>query len=407
MRLLGDLAAVVGVVDDEVGVAAQRDRAFTRKEAEKLGRLRAAGIDHRMQIDAAALYTVGIDQVDPVFDAGNAVWDFGEVPAAHFLLTFEIEWGVVGGDRADGPRGDGVPDRVLMALGAQWRGHNKLRAFEVRLLGVRFIKHKVRSDGFDPDVDAAGAGGGRAPDGIAIAGVDDVDVCASHFSKRHQMMDSFGLNANWPRWLVPFRSGLPFSDKPFLYLAHEFCVFAVGRDDDAEFFGEAEGVVELGVVDAESTLVGEEDFEGSNAALHDLAELLFHGGVESRDGHVKTEVASRNALGLGEPEVQTVDRFFQAARTAHFDERGGAADESGPAAGVVIVFGKCAHEGQVNVDVGIDEAGEDVLSAGVDHFGAGWRGQVATDGRDRFTFAEDVRDVLIRSGRDLAVLDEE
>ena len=51
-----------------------------------------------------------------------------------------------------------------------------------------------------------------------------------------------------------------------------------------------------------------------------------------------------------------------AAGAAHFDERGRAADERGPAAGVVGVLRERAHERQVDVDVRIDEAGEDVLA---------------------------------------------
>ena len=36
LRLLRNLAAVIGVVDDEVGIGAERDRAFAREEAEDL-----------------------------------------------------------------------------------------------------------------------------------------------------------------------------------------------------------------------------------------------------------------------------------------------------------------------------------------------------------------------------------
>ena len=43
--------------------------------------------------------------------------------------------------------------------------------------------------------------------------------------------------------------------------------------------------------DAERTSVGQENFEGTNAALHDLAKLFFAGGVKLGDPHVKGEIA--------------------------------------------------------------------------------------------------------------------
>ena len=52
-----------------------------------------------------------------------------------------------------------------------------------------------------------------------------------------------------------------------LAFGDERFVLAMGGDDDAEFLGELEGAVEFGVVDAEGALVGEEDFEGADAAL--------------------------------------------------------------------------------------------------------------------------------------------
>ena len=45
LRLPRDLAAIVGVVHDEVGVAADGDGAFAREQAEQFRGLRAAAID--------------------------------------------------------------------------------------------------------------------------------------------------------------------------------------------------------------------------------------------------------------------------------------------------------------------------------------------------------------------------
>src|SRR5215475_14336183 len=47
-----DFAAIVGVVDDKIGVVAERDRAFAGEEAEEFCRLRAAGVDEGVDVDA-------------------------------------------------------------------------------------------------------------------------------------------------------------------------------------------------------------------------------------------------------------------------------------------------------------------------------------------------------------------
>src|SRR6476661_4446655 len=68
VSLRGDRAAVVGVVDDKVGVAAGGDCAFAREEAEEARGLRAGGIDEAMEVDAAFGDAVGVEQVHAVFD---------------------------------------------------------------------------------------------------------------------------------------------------------------------------------------------------------------------------------------------------------------------------------------------------------------------------------------------------
>jgi hypothetical protein len=52
----------------------------------------------------------------------------------------------------------------------------------------------------------------------------------------------------------------------------------------------------------------------------------------------------------------------------------------------------------------INEAGENILTRSVDDFRSGRRAEIATDGGNLFAFAENVGDVLIRSGSDLSVL---
>src|SRR5438093_7912629 len=53
---------------------------------------------------------------------------------------------------------------------------------------------------------------------------------------------------------------------------------------------------------AERAFVGEKDFERTDAALHDFAELLVGLVVKLRHAHVKREVARRLADGLAHPK---------------------------------------------------------------------------------------------------------
>src|SRR5271165_6089623 len=74
----GDGAAIGGVVDDEIGVAAYRDGAFAREEAEEFRGAGAGRIDEAVEIDPTGLDAVGVEKVDAIFDAGNAVGNVDE-----------------------------------------------------------------------------------------------------------------------------------------------------------------------------------------------------------------------------------------------------------------------------------------------------------------------------------------
>ena len=141
---------MVGIEDDEVGVGARLNRALARKEAEELGGLRRGRLDESVQVDAARRHAVRVEQMHAIFDARNAVGDFGEVAAAHFLLLVEVEGGVIGGDRVDLAAGQRVPEHLLVPRFAQRRRHDVLRPFEVRPLGVRSVEHEIRDHRLDP-----------------------------------------------------------------------------------------------------------------------------------------------------------------------------------------------------------------------------------------------------------------
>ena len=177
-------------------------------------------------------------------------------------------------------------------------------------------------------------------------------------------------------------------------------------DDDAEFLCQLERAIKFRVVHAKRTFVGEKDFERADASLHNFAELFLGPVVEFRHAHVKREIARGFADGVFHPKFETLQRVVLAAGAAHFDERRRAADERSLAAGHVGVLRKRAHERQINVDMRINEAGENKFPFRVNHLRAvRWR-EVAVNVRDGFVFAQDVGHVAFARGHDFAIFNQ-
>ena len=237
--------------------------------------------------------------------------------------------------------------------------------------------------------------------------VHAIDMRSGEFGKGAEMLHAFRLHARWPALVMTLGTGDAGGEQFARTLRDERLIFTMGSDDHAQLPRELQRLVEFGVVDAEGTFVGEEDFEGADAARDDLAELDGSGRVEFRHAHVEGEIARRFSHGLRHPQFEAGERVILPRRAAHLDERGGAADQRGLAAGHVGVLRIRAHERQVDVDVGIDEAGEDQFARGVDDLRTGGRGEPAPELRDRLAFAENVAGEIGVRSDDPSVLDEQ
>jgi len=406
LRFDGDGAAIGGIVDDEVGVAADRDGAFAGKKAEKLGGAGAGAIDETFEIDAAALDAVGVEKIDAIFDARNAVGNGGEVVFAEKFLL-EIEGAVVGADSIDEAERERGPERVLIVFGAKRRRHDVLHAFDAGTFSKGFFEEQVGENGFDAESDAAPASCECYTQSFFAGKVDDVANGASVFEKGGEMAGAFGLDGFGAAGFVPFGTDFAFGEELLLEPGNEFGVFAVRGDDDAKFFRESESLKHFGIVDTEEILVGQENFEGGGTIGDDFTELRFRFSDEFRDGHVEGVVAGGVAGGFGLPELIAGERVLVAIWAAHFDVRGSAAEERGDAGGFVSVFGEGGHEREIDVDVGIDEAGEDELAGGVDDFGVEGHVEIFADTSDGFVFGVNVGSNAGAGGDDFAVADKE
>ena len=189
---------------------------------------------------------------------------------------------------------------------------------------------------------------------------------------------------------MPFGACLAVGKKKLLQLTDQLSILAVRGGDYAEFRGQLEGVKHLFVIDAEEVLIGEKDFEGCGSVVNDFAELSLGLAVVARDGHMECVVAGAVAFGFLFPSVVAFERIFVPGGAAHLNERGGAADERGFAGCGVGVLCKCGHEGEMNVDVGIDESGEDEFARGIDDFCVWRHVEMDADAADGFVFDEDV-----------------
>ncbi len=181
----------------------------------------------------------------------------------------------------------------------------------------------------DRNADAALAGSDRGAQRFFAREMDDVGRGTGELGERHQVMHALGFDRGRAALMVLAGISLAGSEQLLAAFGDERFVLAVGGDDDAELLRELERAIELGVVDAEGPLVGEEDFEGGDAALHDLAELGRGGVVEFRHAHVEREVARALSDGLRHPELEGLQRVVFARGTAHLDQRGRATDECG------------------------------------------------------------------------------
>ena len=125
-------------------------------------------------------------------------------------------------------------------------------------------------------------------------------------------------------------------------------------------------------------------------------------GFEAYDGHVEGVIDRCEFFCFGLPQLECCEGLIRGAGADHFDQRGRAARERGLARRLVIVRGIRAHEGQVDVDVRVDEAGKDVFAASFDDLRAGRqdpRIDLRLDPRDVLVFGVNVAGEIL-GGRD-------
>ncbi len=106
------------------------------------------------------------------------------------------------------------------------------------------------------------------------------------------------------------------------------------------------------------------------------ADHLFHFGavtVPVGDGHVETVIHAGFGFGFGEPNAVGVFQALLAVGNGEVDEGGDAAAGRGAGAGVPVVAGHRAAEGQLQVYMDVEAARDDVFAGGIHDGRAGAR----------------------------------
>ncbi len=160
------------------------------------------------------------------------------------------------------------------------------------------------------------------------------------------------------------------------------------------------------IAHAERPFVSEENLKAADAAPHDFAKVAFRFVVVAGHAEVKAEVAGARSLRFAQPKLESLERFLLAAGADHFDKSRRPADERRAARRLVRVLREGAHEGQVDVDVWIDEPGKDILAGSIDHLSIARRSDVAIDPGNRFAFAKDIGNITLAGGDDFAAFDQ-
>src|SRR4029434_2468306 len=98
--------------------------------------------------------------------------------------------------------------------------------------------------------------------------------------------------------------------------------------------------------------------------------------------------------------------FLLAAGTDHFDKSRRPTDKCRVACRLVCVLREGAHEGQIDVDVWVDEPGKDILSGSINYISIARRRKIAIDPGNRFAFAKDIRNITFAGGDNFAALNQ-
>src|ERR1700749_4880806 len=184
-------------------------------------------------------------------------------------------------------------------------------------------------------------------------------------------------------------------------------ILTVCGNDHPQLLSQGQGSIQLRVIDPERSFVSQEYFKRTDPCGDNLAELALCRGVIFRDSHVKGKIAGGLTNRLGHPELEPFESIVLARWATHLDECGGTSCQSRLAPGLIGVLRVGPHEREIDVNVRVDESGEDKFSRSINYRGVRRRRNIAIDARDGFAFAIDISGVALTGSNDFSVLDQQ
>src|SRR6185437_12702031 len=380
----------VGVPEDDVGVAAGGDGSLLRIHAEDLCRGGRGDFDEAVEGEAAGVDAMMVDQLHPVFDAGAAVGDFGEVVLAEGLLVGEAKGAVVGGDNLQVIVLEAVPELLLVFLFAQRRREDVFRVFEGFAGHLVFDgEQEILRAGFGEGGQAAVARFANLVEGVFAGEMHDVDGGSGDFGHGDGALHGFGLGDGGAGERVVDGSGFARGERLLHEHVDDAAVFGVHADEGSVLRGLLKGAEDGGVIHHEHAGVSHEELEAGYALANHRVHVFEAGRGQVGDDHVQAVVDGGFSFGLAPPSVERGAHFSAAGLDGEVDDGGGSADGCGFRAGFEVVGGEGSAEGHVEVGVGIDSAGENEEPGCVDDFVTFGR-NAGADFADGGTIDEDV-----------------
>src|SRR5215472_584002 len=127
---IADSLLMIGIENDDVGVAADRKRTLPREQTKNLSRCGRGELDEAGQRNMPMADAIVIDQAHPVLDTWSAIGNLAEIVASEFLLLLEAKRTVVGGDDVEGMGAQPAPELVVVPVLTERRSEHIFGAVE-------------------------------------------------------------------------------------------------------------------------------------------------------------------------------------------------------------------------------------------------------------------------------------
>ena len=207
-----------------------------------------------------------------------------------------------------------------------------------------------------------------------------------------------------PRVCVVDRVGLARGEGALDEHVDRVAVLAVDHRERVEIAGAAEHLEEEVVADHDRALVGEEDLEGADALLDHRLHVGERAVVGLGDRHMEAVVDVRGAVGAALPLLERRAQPVRMLLDHEVDDAGRPAGRRGARARVVVVDRHRPAERHRHVRVVVDQPGEDVAAARVDHLGVDVPERA--DGDDLLAVHQHVRHGRLAGVHNRAALDQ-